>query len=109
MKAKRRLRTITVGILLAGVLGLVIWRAARPREPVYEGRTLSRWLDHHVASTAARPPYGTPGWKEADKALRTIGTNAIPTLLQMLRAKDHQLAVIRTMQFAERCRWTRWT
>jgi hypothetical protein len=105
MITKKRLR-LTVGLLLAGVLGLCIWRATAPREPVFEGRTLSSWLDHHVASSAARPPYGSPGWKQADKALRTIGSNAVPTLLRMIRAKDRPPAVIKAMQFAERYRWT---
>ncbi|MBI2929748.1 MAG: HEAT repeat domain-containing protein [Verrucomicrobia bacterium] len=98
---------IVIGLFLAGVVGLLIWQASGPREPVFEDRTLTRWLDHHVASSAADPPYDSPGWKKADEALRHIGTNAIPTLLKMIRAKDPPPVVLRLLQFAARYRWTR--
>ena len=80
---------IVAGFVFAGVV--IVWLASLAsgtREPVFQGRTLSVWLDHHVPSSAARPPFGSPGWKEADEAIRHIGTNGIPTLLRMLRAKD---------------------
>jgi hypothetical protein len=105
MSTKRRL-SIFICVLLAGVLGLMIWRASVPQEPVYEGRTLSSWLDHHVASSAARPPYNSPGWQQADKALRAIGTNAVPTLLKMISAKDPPPLVRKAKQFAARYPWT---
>ncbi len=98
---------IVIGLLLATILGLLVWRASGPREPVFEGRTLTSWLDHHVASSAARPPYNSPGWKKADEALRKIGTNAIPTLLGMIRAKDLPPVVLKLLEVAGRHRWTR--
>src|SRR6478736_3856380 len=87
MGMSRRIGIVT-GLLLAGVVGSLLWRACGPREPVFEGRALTSWLDHHVASSAASPPFGSPGWKKADEAIRRIGTNAIPTLLAMIRAKE---------------------
>ena len=66
--------SIVFGVMLAVMLGLVVWRASGPREPVFEGRTLTSWLDHHVASSAAMPPFNSPGWRKADEALRTIGS-----------------------------------
>jgi hypothetical protein len=98
---------IAFGILLAGILGGLVWRAAGTREPVFEGQTLRRWLSHHVASSAAQPPYNSPGWRKADEALRHIGTNAIPTLLVMLRAKDPPAPVLKLLEAAGRHRWTR--
>ena len=98
---------IVFGLLLATVLGLLVWRALDTPAPVFEGRTLSRWLDHHVASSAANPPYNSPGWKKADEALRQIGTNAIPTLLKMLRAKDPPPLVLKLLEVARRHPWTR--
>src|SRR2546428_11263531 len=98
---------IVTGLLLAGVVGSLLWRASGPREPVFEGRALTSWLDHHVASSAASPPYNSPGWKKADDALRSIGTNAIPTLLEMIRAKDPPTLVVKFLEFAGRYRWTR--
>lgn len=97
---------ILIGLLLAGLVGLIVWQASGPREPVFEGRTLTSWLDHHVASSEANPPYGSPGWKKADEALRRIGTNAIPTPLVMIRAKDPPPVVLKLLQLATRYRWT---
>lgn len=93
---------ILTGLLLAGVVGVVWWRSAGPPEPVYQGRPLSSWLDHHVASSSARPPYGSPAWKEADEAIRHIGTNAVPTLVRMLRAKDKPDFVLKLMDWGRR-------
>jgi hypothetical protein len=77
---------ILIGLLLACLIGFLVWRCPTP--PVFEGRPLPSWLDHHVPSSAANPPYGSPGWKKADEAIRHIGTNGIPTLLKMIRTKD---------------------
>ncbi len=93
---------IVTGLFLAGVVGLLLWRPPGPREPVFEGRPLTSWLDHHVASSAASPPYGSPGWKKADEAIRHIGTNAIPTLLAMIRARDKPPLMLKLMKTAER-------
>jgi hypothetical protein len=94
-------------LLLAGVVAtLLLCPGGSRREPMFEGRTLSSWLDHHVPSTAAIPPYNSPGWKKADEALRTIGTNAIPTLLEMIRAKDPPPFLLKLIRRAERYRWT---
>jgi hypothetical protein len=98
---------IVSGLLLAIVLGLLVRRALDTPAPVFEGRTLSRWLDHHVATSAAKPPYNSPGWKKADEALRQIGTNGIPTLLAMLRAKDPPPLVLKLLERARRHPWTR--
>src|SRR4030095_7442610 len=97
----KRFRSVT-GLLLASVLGLAVWRARGSREPVFEGRSLRSWLDHHVTSSAAVPPYNSPGWKKADEALRAIGTNAIPTLLEMLRAKDPPPVMLKLRDTARR-------
>src|SRR5260221_5529956 len=102
----KRLR-IVIGLLLASVFGLLVWQALGPPEPVFEGRTLSSWLERHTPTSAGDPPYDSPGWKKADEALRGIGTNAIPTLLKMIRAKDPPPVVLKLLQAAGRYRWTR--
>ena len=71
-------RRLYIVVALLGVFGLLLWQASGPREPTYEGRTLSSWLDYHVPSSAAQPPYNSPGWHKAEEALRAIGTNGIP-------------------------------
>jgi hypothetical protein len=82
---------IAVGLLLAIPLGLLIWRPTRAREPAYAGWKLTRWLDNVVAEERT----GT------DEALRTIGSNAIPTLLKMIRAKDPPPLLFKLLQHAE--------
>lgn len=96
MSKKKRIIIVT-GLLLALIVGSLLWRASGPPEPVFEGRTLTSWLDHHVPTSAASPPYGSPGWKKADEAIRHIGTNAIPTLLEMIRARDRPAWVVKFM------------
>lgn len=98
---------MVTGLLLAGVVGFLVWRDPGPRDAVFEGRTLTSWLDHHVASSAANPPYNSPGWKKADEAIRHIGTNGIPTLLTMIRAKDRPPFVLKLMETARRRGWMR--
>lgn len=97
---------IAVALFLAGVVALLLWMASTPPEPVYEGRTLSSWLDHHVPSSAARPPYNSPGWHKAEEALRAIGTNGIPTLLEMIGAKEPSPMMQKFLRVATRYHWT---
>ncbi len=102
---KKRVGIIS-GLILALILGLLVWQSIGPREPVYQGRKLSSWLYHHVASSAAIPRYNSPGWREADQALHTIGSNAVPTLLKMMRAKDPPPPVLKLLDAAGRHPWT---
>ena len=102
----RRLYIVIV-LLVAGVFGLLLWQASGPREPTHEGRTLSSWLDHHVPSSAAQPAYNSPGWHKAEEALRAMGTNGIPTLVEMIGAKEPSLMRQKFLRTAGRYRWTR--
>ena len=97
---------ILIIVFLAGSLALVFWSATGPQEPVFEGRSLSSWLDHHVASSAASPPYNSPGWKKADEAIRAIGTNGIPTLVKMIGARDLPQPLLKLVRASQRYRWT---
>ncbi|MDB6067029.1 MAG: HEAT-like repeat protein [Pedosphaera sp.] len=83
---KKRFR-IGFGLLLVGAVGGVAWLALRPGEPMYKGKRLSVWLKVYD-SAAGYKPYSPARQKEADDAIRSIGTNAIPTLLRRIRAKD---------------------
>jgi HEAT repeat protein len=73
-------------LLIAGfsLLLFLVWAFIfkKPSEPVCDGKSLSYWLveltdaDDHLAR------------ERAASAIRTIGTNAVPTLLQMLRGQE---------------------
>jgi HEAT repeat protein len=84
---------IALVVLAVALVGLILWQVVRQREPVYAGTNLSTWLKAlyiPISSSSDR-------WEELDKckdaeeAVRQAGTNAIPTLLRLLRAKDSAL------------------
>jgi len=95
---------IAFGAVIAVIAAALVfaWKTAPPREPVYEGKTLRRWLEGHVPTSSADPRYGSPGWKKADEALRHIGTNAIPTMLQMIGAKDPPAVVLKLLEIVRK-------
>jgi hypothetical protein len=51
-------------------------------EPLYKGKPLMSWLELYSPSPDRN---FAEGFKQANEAVRSLGTNAIPTLLQMLR------------------------
>ena len=82
---------VVCGVLLvAAVVGLLWWSPWEPPDPVYKGRRLSIWLKHNRGSL-----------EDATEAVRQAGTNAIPTLLRMLRARDSAIKV-KLMDWVER-------
>lgn len=85
-----------------------MWLLSRgPAEPVYQGRTLSSWLDqallindfvswHNVHTNATRPSATDEEalQNEARDAIRQIGTNAIPALLRKAATGDSRMTQI---------------
>ena len=86
---------IALAVLLVMLVGVIGWQVLHLREPIYQGKRLSSWLEAYKLYGVA----GVETWQvrveqqEADEAVRRIGTNALPTLLRMLRAKDSALKV----------------
>ncbi len=84
MRTKSRILLFAASFLAA--IGLLVWFVEfvrRPPEPVYQGRTVTFWLENahdHSASLADQ--------KAAGDAIHQAGTNAIPTLLRLMRARD---------------------
>jgi hypothetical protein len=70
---------------LASTICLLAVPSARSSEPVFNGRPLSEWLLFNSSPTIAEHllPEGSPSPAEA---IRQIGTNGIPTLLEILGA-----------------------
>jgi HEAT repeat protein len=76
---------ITIAVLAVALVGVIGWQAWPPPEPVYEGKPLSSWLrDAKHREGGERVPMD----RQTFLVVRQIGTNAIPTLLRLLRAKD---------------------
>src|SRR5579871_4609492 len=88
---KLRKRFILFGalavVVLAGVTSAVVYGLREPAEPTYEGKPLSEVL---LACATGQGNYDTD-YKRAEAAIAEFGTNAVPTLLRMLRVKDSGL------------------
>ena len=101
---------LACGVLLVAAMGgLLWWSPWEPREPIYRGRPLRAWLKAYalcpvLISQGGAEALAFPGMNQAigrrmiaqlnaDEALRQAGTNALPTLLWMLRAEDSALKV----------------
>lgn len=78
---------IALAVLLVVLAGVIVWQVLRLREPVYQGKGLSVWLVQ----------YGTNHWsagrgsefdKQAETAIRQIGTNAIPMYLSIITTRE---------------------
>jgi len=85
------MRTVkSAGIAFAAVLVATLALLLNPtREPRYAGKALSEWIDEYREAYAGVPRSSTPQHPnvgECGKAIRQIGSNAIPTLVAW--AKD---------------------
>ena len=83
---------VLVGVLAVGFL---LREMLRPREPVYQGKRLSTWLREldswpgDVEAEGMSPDrHGWQSSEPAAKAIREIGTNALPYLVSALQAGD---------------------
>ncbi len=81
-------RRILFAVLVLAILGGLAWMVFSPRvepEPVYQGKSLSVWLENY-------DPYNTKRSSQqsiaTQTAIQTMGTNAIPTMLRMLRTPN---------------------
>ena len=84
----KRLRP-AFALLLVTALALAGWLAVHSREPKYQGRKLTGWLQ----ALEAAPDMASPAWRESVAAIRAIGTNGLPTLLTMLCGEDSRWRV----------------
>lgn len=82
---RRRSRWVLMGIVVVGLVALGITLIA-DREPEYQGKPLSYWLE----KLPLDPPHDPPGI-EAQLAVRAIGTNALPYLLRAITSQDSQV------------------
>jgi hypothetical protein len=83
----KRLRLIAfiVFVLLAGMLAFYHFHN---REPSYQGLTLTEWLEGNQGA-ALYPMYNESNLVECTNAVKQMGTNAIPFLLEKLNARDN--------------------
>src|SRR5438309_9722959 len=79
----KRSRAIALAVLLAVSAAVAAFFALRPREPVYQGKQLSVWLRDLDDNTLA-----ADSRNRAVDAVRQIGSNCVPSLIEMLRSSD---------------------
>jgi HEAT repeat protein len=92
---RKKWRIILISLLIVIVVVLA-WLVPRPGEPIYQGKTLTFWLQQEVDNGGLDP--------EAETAIRAIGPEAIPELLRMLGTKDtHIRNGLRTL--AQKFKW----
>ena len=102
--AVRKRVHIALAVVAVAIVSVAVWQVLCEREPVYQGRRLSDWLEQYydalenpespmtggatVVGVTADGLGGEESSKQAEAALRAIGTNAIPLLLRMAKAHD---------------------
>lgn len=89
-----RVWAVLVPVLVGGAAVLLLWfsHGSAPPEPACQGRKLSYWLELLYAKYPPAPGHThISDYKTGYAAVKKIGTNAIPTLLFMLRATNAQL------------------
>jgi hypothetical protein len=77
--AKRKIVIVTLAVLVFAA-SLLCWRVytTRGSGPFYKSRKLSVWLEGYK-------PWSGGAWQQSDEAVKALGTNALPTLLTLLR------------------------
>jgi HEAT repeat protein len=93
MAAKRKRVIVASGALLVAVIAVFLFQLSRPPkrgpEPVYQGKTLSQWMAARKMTDYSDPRFpSTPELASAIEAVKQMGTNALPFLLDDLRARD---------------------
>jgi hypothetical protein len=77
----KRVLVISAACALIGAVVLIVCLSGRkePKEPVYEGKKLSQWIQAYNESLRGRGDVMT-----ARKAIRAIGTNGLPCLVKWI-------------------------
>jgi len=87
---KRSFKIAFLSFALVAILAGLAWWLARPSEPLYQGQSLTFWYSRYTFVNGV----GTaPNFYKGDEAARYLGTNAIPELLRMIKAKDSALTL----------------
>jgi hypothetical protein len=89
MKRRRILLLLALAVV---AMGLVVFWPRGPKEPVYQGKPLSQWLEAQVTPTKQAGGIivatTTSEWPDASTAVRALGTNALPWLLYEFSSQE---------------------
>lgn len=84
----KRKRLVWFAALIVIATATLYLLFANPREPLYKGKPLTYWLQGYLPNSEH-----ANSQSEADEAILKLGTNAIPTLLRLLHAKDSNIKI----------------
>lgn len=82
---RRRVCALAFALALVGVIALVLHE--EEPQPTFHGKSLSYWLGAWDSGQPQRPAE-----KDAEDAVKSIGTNGIPFLLRRMSARDSAVA-----------------
>jgi HEAT repeat protein len=84
---RRRIIMISITVLL---LSGITFHYHSTRAPIHDGKTFTQWLEEYAATQQDRSDgiINKARSQKASQAIRSFGTNGIPTLLKLLAAKD---------------------
>lgn len=93
MNARTRKFFFLLTFVFIFVFAFCVWKFLHPPEPVYNGKPLSAWAEqwgsnHWVTHSGAEAKKAD---QEAQAAIQHIGTNGIPFLLDLMRARESAL------------------
>jgi HEAT repeats len=101
---KNRQITLVISLVLLAILMLICF--PRSGAPKYKGRSLDSWLkqlddnnDERGISWSAWQPKRSPSQEQAAEAIRQLGTNSIPFLLQHMTRHDSSLLKAKVFDF----------
>jgi hypothetical protein len=77
---RKKVTIVAAGMIVAAVLVVVLWPGEK--EPEYQGKKLSEWLDTYDSYFGGSQFPTLGGMEEAAEAVRHIGTNCVPVLLR---------------------------
>ena len=80
---------IIAGLFASIIIICVVAFTNSPKEPTWQGKTLSEWMFSHVN----KGPGGMFDM-EGESAIREIGTNGLPTLMRMLQSDQGEVLTI---------------
>jgi HEAT repeat protein len=87
----RRKQIVVASLILSAIVigGIAFFFLRSTRDPVYQGKRLSVWLkEYDFRKTADGKGISEGDVRKADEIVKQAGTNAIPTLLRLLREED---------------------
>ena len=85
-------RKLLLALIAFVVLVVLLISFLLPREPTYQGKTASQWLEIRFENSSATPS----DRKNAREAIRQMGSNAVPILLKKLVTGDSDTHPIAT-------------